>query len=130
VGIALGFVLLEPADEGLRVQDVKFAHHLRPTDAGYAVVLYLWLLVRRYTCVCRVAPWSWLCAGRQLKSSSLRPAYQPSLSHLCAGCLHRQAFNCSAGAATACCVICACRPVHTLARTKLTLPTVATLLPM
>lgn len=46
VGIALGFVLLEPANPALRLQEIKFAHHLSATDAGWAVVLYLWLLVR------------------------------------------------------------------------------------
>lgn len=47
VGIALGFVLLEPSNPALKIQEVKFAHHLRSVDAGYAVVLYLWLLVSR-----------------------------------------------------------------------------------
>lgn len=45
VGIALGFVLLEPASPALKMQEIKFAHHLQATDAGYCVVLYLWLLV-------------------------------------------------------------------------------------
>jgi NhaP-type Na+/H+ or K+/H+ antiporter len=44
VGIALAFVLLEPSSPQLK-SEVKFSHHLSPVDAGYAVVLYLWLLV-------------------------------------------------------------------------------------
>lgn len=44
VGIALGFVLLEPSSPQLKTE-VKFSHYIRPVDAGYAVVLYLWLLV-------------------------------------------------------------------------------------
>lgn len=44
VGIALAFVLLEPSSPALKTE-IKFSHHLSPTDAGYAVVLYLWLLV-------------------------------------------------------------------------------------
>jgi NhaP-type Na+/H+ or K+/H+ antiporter len=44
VGIALGFVLLEPSSPQLQTE-VKFSHWIRPADAGYAVVLYLWLLV-------------------------------------------------------------------------------------
>lgn len=51
VGIALGFVLLEPSNPALKIQEIKFAHHLRPVDAGYAVVLYLWLLVARGTAI-------------------------------------------------------------------------------
>jgi hypothetical protein len=45
VGIVLGFILLQPSDAALRLQEVRFSHHLRPSDAGWAVVLYLWLLV-------------------------------------------------------------------------------------
>lgn len=45
VGIALGFVLLEPASPQLKFEQITFSHHLSATDAGYAVVLYLWLLV-------------------------------------------------------------------------------------
>jgi len=52
VGIALGFVLLEPSNPALKIQEIKFAHHLRPVDAGYAVVLYLWLLVSRLLWEC------------------------------------------------------------------------------
>lgn len=44
VGIALGFVLLQPRDP-LLTFDIVFAHHLSAVDAGYCVVLYLWMLV-------------------------------------------------------------------------------------
>eukprot|EP00775_Hariotina_reticulata_P007049 gene7049-7263_t len=46
VGIALGFILLQPTTPLLKTE-VTFSHHLTPVDAGYAVVLYLWLLVAR-----------------------------------------------------------------------------------
>lgn len=45
IGIALGLVLPpDPTHPALHF-GVQFAYHLAPTDAGYAVVLYLWLLV-------------------------------------------------------------------------------------
>lgn len=55
VGIALGFVLLEPSSPQLQTE-VKFSHWIRPADAGYAVVLYLWLLVARGTAIALFYP--------------------------------------------------------------------------
>lgn len=89
VGIALGFVLLQPADEGLRVQEINFSHHLKPTDAGYAVVLYLWLLVSRQDCCfghSRQLQVSSLCAACQVKLSSMCAACQVKFSSMCAAC--------------------------------------------
>jgi NhaP-type Na+/H+ or K+/H+ antiporter len=62
VGIALAFVLLEPSNPQLQAE-VKFSHYLSPVDAGYAVVLYLWLLV---------SPFWWL-ANNQLTHAPYPP---------------------------------------------------------
>lgn len=45
MGITLAFVLLEPSDPAVSMLGTEFEHQLTPVDAGYAVVLYLWLLV-------------------------------------------------------------------------------------
>jgi hypothetical protein len=44
VGIALGIALLPPKHP-LLSSEVVIAHHLSAVDAGYCVVLYLWMLV-------------------------------------------------------------------------------------
>lgn len=46
VGIALGFCLLPPSSP-LLAGELVIAHHIAPADAGWCVVLYLWLLVSR-----------------------------------------------------------------------------------
>jgi len=46
MGITLAFVLLEPSDPAVSMLGTEFENQLHPVDAGYAVVLYLWLLVR------------------------------------------------------------------------------------
>jgi hypothetical protein len=45
VGITLGIALLPPRHP-LLASEVVIAHHLSAVDAGYCVVLYLWMLVR------------------------------------------------------------------------------------
>ena len=45
LGIALGLVLPPDPTHPLLQFEVKFSHHLNAVDAGYAVMLYLWLLV-------------------------------------------------------------------------------------
>lgn len=44
VGIALGFVLVAPTHPLLKME-IVVSHHLSPADAGYCVLLYVWLLV-------------------------------------------------------------------------------------
>jgi hypothetical protein len=45
VGITLGLLLPpKPSHPSLRME-VDFTEYLVPTDVGYAVVLYLWLMV-------------------------------------------------------------------------------------
>lgn len=50
MGIVLGFALVAPSHPLLHVELV-ISHHLQAADAGYCVVLYLWMLVGAPCCM-------------------------------------------------------------------------------
>ncbi|GBF87432.1 hypothetical protein Rsub_00143 [Raphidocelis subcapitata] len=71
VGMALAFVLLPPAHPLLQFE-AKVAKHVTPIDAGYCVVLYLWMLVARAASIGAFLPL--LSTGRVGYAMTLRTA--------------------------------------------------------